>query len=48
MGGGMGIGLRLVKELVTALNGRIELLSEPGRGSVFKVVLPKSVEPVSV
>jgi signal transduction histidine kinase len=48
MGGGMGIGLRLVKELVTALNGRVELLSEPGRGSVFKVVLPKAIEFVAV
>jgi signal transduction histidine kinase len=34
--------------LVTAVNGRVELLSEPGRGSVFKVVLPKAIEFVAV
>lgn len=38
--GGSGIGLALVKEIVSALNGRIEVASEPGRGSCFTVWLP--------
>ncbi|MBN2366501.1 MAG: hybrid sensor histidine kinase/response regulator [Calditrichaeota bacterium] len=42
MGGGLGIGLSMVKEIVEGMDGRIELLSEPGQGSVFKLVLPYS------
>ena len=38
----MGIGLSLVKEIVTALNGRIEVESTPGVGSTFTILLPKS------
>jgi two-component system sensor histidine kinase BaeS len=34
---GMGIGLSIVKELTGALNGRITVESEQGRGSVFTV-----------
>jgi len=37
---GTGIGLALVHEAITAMGGRIELNSEPGRGSQFKVYLP--------
>lgn len=37
---GTGIGLYIVKETVEKLNGRIELNSEPGRGSDFTVFLP--------
>lgn len=36
-----GIGLALVKELVELHNGHIELKSQPGMGSCFKVVIPK-------
>jgi len=39
---GVGLGLALVQEMVAALGGRIELDSEPGRGSVFTVRLPSS------
>ncbi len=42
MGGGLGIGLSMVKEIVEGMKGKIELLSEPGQGSVFKLVIPYS------
>ncbi len=40
MGGGMGIGLSLVKEMVMSMNGRITIESEPGLGSTFRINLP--------
>jgi two-component system OmpR family sensor kinase len=39
-GAGTGLGLAIANELATALGGRIELRSEPGRGSRFELVLP--------
>lgn len=39
--GGLGIGLTLVKKLVTKLNGRIIVDSKPNKGTIFKVILPK-------
>jgi signal transduction histidine kinase len=41
---GSGIGLALVKEIVTQHGGRIEVKSEPGRGASFSVFLPREVE----
>ena len=38
--GGAGIGLAIVRELVRAHDGRIDVESTPGQGSRFRVLLP--------
>ncbi len=41
---GVGLGMSIVKQLVDQLKGRIELDSQVGRGSVFRITLPLRVD----
>src|SRR5690606_35144678 len=40
VGSGTGLGLSIVDEIIRSHDGRLEIESEPGRGSVFTVILP--------
>src|SRR5262249_42292553 len=38
--GGAGLGLAIVREIVTALGGQVQAVSRPGEGSAFSFTLP--------
>ncbi len=42
---GLGLGLPIVRRLTAILNHRLELTSEPGRGTAFRVYAPRTALP---
>ncbi|MCC6427113.1 MAG: HAMP domain-containing protein [Phycisphaerales bacterium] len=42
---GTGLGLAITKELAGILQGDVTVFSEPGRGSMFSVILPVKMDP---
>jgi len=41
---GTGLGLAISKELTNLLGGRNELISEPGQGATFRIILPREIK----
>lgn len=44
--GGTGLGLAMTRKIILALDGEIEVQSEPGHGTKFTIRLPKIVEAI--
>lgn len=44
-GGGTGLGLPTTRRIIEAHGGRLDLITEPGRGSDFSVTLPMAEAP---
>ena len=44
--GGSGLGLAICRELAVAMNGRVEVHSQPGQGTTFRVSLPLAPVPI--
>jgi len=47
-GRGLGLGLAISRQIVERHQGRIEVKSEPGRGTVFTITLPMQAKHVQV
>jgi two-component system, OmpR family, sensor kinase len=45
---GTGLGLAIVRAIAEAHGGRVELMSEPGSGALFTVVIPVDSQPTEV
>jgi len=45
---GLGLGLSLVKAIVAAHGGRVDVQSQPGAGSTFELRLPAEVAPANL
>lgn len=46
--GGTGLGLAIVKHVVRVLGGTVTLDSTPGRGTIFRILLPKAPEDAKI
>ncbi len=46
-GGGAGVGLALTRRLAESMGGTVTVESRPGKGSIFKVAMSATVDPMS-